>query len=272
MSSAQLIDLGNGLAARFVPATGEKILWIHGYTLDSSIWYGIWQELADWSHLAVDLPNHGASAPFTKDHTLPALAQTLGQLAIHHEVRHVIGLSFGGMVALQVAMEYPAAFATLTLGSPGLGGGPQDPFARTRYMELMRLYWQKGAGPWMTELWMQWPPDIFKGAALHPELWQQLAEVINRHTWEELRNPAMQNISNYAQPLETLRSIQAATLVLLGEEDIPAFREIAALIQDHVPTCHCLSVPQAGHLSMLEQPGAAGAAIAAHLRAHSRPS
>ncbi|HSD83663.1 MAG TPA: alpha/beta hydrolase [Anaerolineae bacterium] len=268
MSLESPVQVSAEIAARIAPGSGEKVLWLHGYTMDSSIWGELWRFLPEWYHLGIDLPGHGASAPIAGTQTFPALGQTLGQLALEHGVRHIIGLSFGGMVALQVASEFPDSFATFTLGSPGLGGGPQDPHARDQYRELMRTYWEKGAGPWMTDLWMQWPPDIFKGASEHPQLWQQLREIIDRHSWAELRNPGMQNLTTYQQRNEALQKIQAAILILVGEQDIPVFRATAELIQRQIPDTHCEVVAQAGHLSMLEKPLVASELIAAHLRSH----
>ena len=269
MTSDPPIQIVAGIAARISPGPREKILWLHGYTLDSHIWHELWSLLPEWHHIGIDLPGHGASAPLASTQTLPALGQTLGKLALEHEVRHIVGLSFGGMIALQIAIEFPDDFASLTLGSPGLGGGPQDPDARTQYRELMRVYWEKGAGPWMTDLWMRWPPDIFKGASAHPVLWQQLRQIVDRHSWAELRNPGMQNLSMYTQRAEALQRIRSATLILLGEQDIPAFRDTAEFIQRQIPTAQCVVVARAGHLAMLEMPSAASETIAAHFNSHS---
>jgi pimeloyl-ACP methyl ester carboxylesterase len=247
---------------------GEKVLWIHGYTLDSSIWHTLWAGLPDWYHIGIDLPGHGASELLRAGETLATLARRIADLGRAQGVRHLVGLSFGGMVALQVAVEAPDAFATLVLGSPHLGGGPEEPHALARNVALTRLYQQRGAGPWMTELWMRWPPDIFKGAAAHPDLWAELRAVIDRHSWLELRDAAMQNVANHAQPAKDLRRIRAATLILLGEHDMDSFKRIGELIRRSIPGCRRVYVPGAGHLSMLEAPATVGPIMAAHWRTH----
>lgn len=260
--------LGQGIVARVTPPPGERVLWIHGYTLDSSTWRSLWQRLPGWQHIGIDLPGHGASAPLVAGMTLSDLGRMIGELALENDVRHVVGLSFGGMIALQVAIEFPEAFASLTLGAPGLAGGPEDPAARLRYPELIRLYRERGAGPWMTDLWMQWPPDLFKGAANHPALWQELVEVVNRHSWLEMRTLSMQQLRTQPQTEAALRRIQAATMVLVGEEEMPAFKHAARLIQRSIPTCRLAHLPATGHLCMLESVDMASPLIELHLRAH----
>ncbi len=261
-------QLSNGIAVYSAPGTGDRVLWIHGYTLNAQIWQPLWAALPGWSHLGVDLPGHGASAPMRPGEDLGQLARCLVVLAQAHQVRHLVGLSFGGEIALQMAIEAPTAFATLTLGSPGWGSGPQDPAAHTRNVELTHLYAERGPGPWLTDLWMQSPPDIFKGAAQHPALWQALHAIVNEHPWDELRGTAMQYLVNYPQPEKDLRPIQAATLLMIGEEDMTVFKRIAEMIRRAIPGAQRIYLPAAGHLGLLEVPETVYPIIATHLRTH----
>jgi 2-succinyl-6-hydroxy-2,4-cyclohexadiene-1-carboxylate synthase len=268
MSADSAVPWGDGIAARVRPGAGEKVLWIHGYTFDSSIWHTLWARLPDRHHIGIDLPGHGASEPLRVGETLPALARRIAALAQAEGVRHLVGLSFGGMVALQVAAEAPDAFATLILGSPGLGGGPEEPHAQLRNVELARLYRERGPGPWLTELWMQAPPDIFTGAAAHPALWDELRAVVDRHAWAELANAGMQALVNYRQPEKDLRRIRAATLILIGERDMDVFKRIGELIRRAIPAGRRSYVPDAGHLGMLENPAAVQPMMETHWNAH----
>ncbi|MCA9937970.1 MAG: alpha/beta hydrolase [Anaerolineales bacterium] len=268
MSEPELIEFGQGLAARVAPGPGEKVLWIHGYTIDSTVWGDLWRQLPAWYHIGMDLPGHGASVPLSNFPSLAMLGQTIGRLALEHGVRHIIALSFGTLIALQVAIEFPDAFASLILGAPTMGAGPQDPFARIRYREMLELYWQKGLGPHMTELWMRFPPDLFKGAAHRPALWRQLQTLVNRHTWAELRDPVMRGFSAHPQTPADLRQITAATLIMVGDEEMPAFKYSAELIRRDIPTAEVVFLPQTGHLCMLEEPVLSGEKIASHLQKH----
>jgi len=262
-----------GIAARTWPGSDEAVLWIHGYTMDSSTWQPLWQRLPDWTHIGIDLPGHGSSAPMDAWGSVTDLARQIGARALDLGIRHVVGLSFGGMVAVQIAIEYPDSFASFAMGSPGLLGGPQAPGTPERYRDLAALYRQRGPGPWMTELWMHAPPDIFKGAAAHPALWQQLAGCIGRHTWQELGTGAMSRMMGRTPPQTTarLRQVLTPTLLMVGDAEMPAFLETAAIMQRVLPHGTLVRMPGAGHLGLLELPECAAERLAGWFRAAARP-
>ena len=39
---------------------GPAVVWIDGYTMDSTSWSELWGLLPGWRHLGIDLPGHGA--------------------------------------------------------------------------------------------------------------------------------------------------------------------------------------------------------------------
>jgi pimeloyl-ACP methyl ester carboxylesterase len=269
MTPDRMFILGDGIAARVSRSSGEKVLWIHGYTMDSSTWQDLWRLLPNWYHIGLDLPGHGASRSIRQSEDLQALAIRAGELALEWEVRHIVALSFGTMLALQVAIEYPDDFASLVLGAPALAGGPQDSMVAVRYGELARLYRQRGAGTHMAALWMRSPPDIFKGLEDRPLVRDRVFDVISRHGWRELEDGSMVTLTSPAQKEEQLRTIRAVTLVLLGEKELPAFRSCAHLITETIPSCERVEIPSAGHLCLLEAPNQAASLIDAHLRKQS---
>jgi pimeloyl-ACP methyl ester carboxylesterase len=258
--------VSDGLAARVMDGGGAGVLWLHGYTLDSSVWGPLWEALPAWRHIGLDLPGHGASRPLKQRESLPELARRIGAFASSEAVEHIGGVSLGAMVGLQVAIEYPESFRTLLVCSPPLGGGPQDPDARTRNLELTRLYRERGSGPWMTELWMKWPPDIFKGAARHAALWLQLKNLVDQHSWVELLDSRMQHLTMYPQQVQQLSRVRAATLAVVGEEDMPTFKRCAELLRRGISSCERIYWPGAGHISLLEEAANLSGTVDAHLR------
>jgi pimeloyl-ACP methyl ester carboxylesterase len=261
-------DLGGGFAGRRAGAgtgAGERVLWLHGYTLDSTIWGALWERLDGWEHIGVDLPGHGGSADPPTGDTLAALGGRLAALAGAHEVRHVVALSLGTIAALELAINRPPGLASLTLAAPAIAGGPQDPAAAARYRELMALHRAGGSGRELAALWMRSPPDIFLGASRRPALWSELSGVVARHRWAELGDGAMRAVDRHVQPPAALRSIGVPTLVLVGEHELAAFLRCAAVLRATVPDCRAVRIPGAGHLCLLEEPAAAAAAIAEQL-------
>jgi pimeloyl-ACP methyl ester carboxylesterase len=272
VTRASLVNLGDGFAARIAPAAGETVLWLHGYTLDSSSWQRIWQRLPCWQHIGVDLPGHGASLPLRDGEDLPGLARRIGRLALQYDVRHLVALSFGTLVALQMAIEFPTAFATLVLAAPALGGGPQEEEVGRRYAELSQAYRTHGFGPHLRARWMQSPPNLFKGAEDRPELWEQLWLLVGRHAWWELADDAFGKLGNHPQTRSQLKQIAARTLVLVGEQELRAFKRCAELVHRSIPVCRRIYIPAVGHLCMLEDPETTHALIENHLRGSSIPA
>jgi 2-succinyl-6-hydroxy-2,4-cyclohexadiene-1-carboxylate synthase len=266
------LDVGDGMVATALirPGAGERVLWIHGYSFDSRIWHELWDLLPAWHHLGIDLPGHGQSCPIPPRLGLEGLAKCVGRFAIEQNVRHLVGLSFGGMVALQVAIEYPDAFASLVLGAPALGGGPQDRHAQARNLELSQMYRARGPGPWLRDLWMTSPPDIFEGASKHPALWQRLRKLVGEHRWSELADSRMQALTTRRQAPEDLSKIRAATLVVIGDEDADAFKRCAELIKRAIADCRRVYLENTGHLTLLERAATIHPLLDAHFKESTR--
>ena len=138
MTRSSLVRLDDDFAARIRPGSGDGVLWIHPYTLDSSAWSELWEQLPAFHHIGIDLPGHGVSMPPGPKDDLPLLARRIGELAIERGARHLVGLSFGSLVALQVAIEHPRAFASMLLAAPAIGGGPQEEAIAIRFRRVRR--------------------------------------------------------------------------------------------------------------------------------------
>ena len=266
-ASTHFVRIDGDITARVRPAAGPPVLWIHGYTLDSGTWAELWDRLPGWSHVGIDLPGHGGSPPLAPDEGLPALAERVGRLAAELAAHHVVALSFGTTLALEVAARYPEVVRTLILGAPSVAGGPHDEPTRLRYRELVQEHRGAGPGPHLRGLWMQSSSEIFRYARHRPELWRQLWETVGRHRWCELRDGSMQRLLSHRQDDGLLRRISAETLLVLGEHEMAAFRISAARLRAVVPRCRTAEIRKAGHLCLLEAPDAAARLIGAHLAA-----
>jgi pimeloyl-ACP methyl ester carboxylesterase len=86
---------------------GPAVLWIHGYTMDSTLWRPVWDLLPGFRHIGVDLPGHGGFGPLRSDETLPSLAARIATQARALRARKVVALSFGSCVALENAAAEP---------------------------------------------------------------------------------------------------------------------------------------------------------------------
>lgn len=244
---------------------GPAVLWLHGYTMDSSLWAELWSELPGFRHIGIDLPGHGDSPPSAPGTTLPQLAASVADVARAENAHCVVALSFGSLVALQLAIDEPDLVTHLALGAATIGGTPATADIRLRYAELATLHRITGLGEALTDRWMTSPPDIFRGTEDHPELRAHIRSVILRHRWTELTDGSFRAINAHRHDATALAKISADTLVLLGSEDMPAYQTNTATLCRTLPRCRAASMPGAGHLCLLEQPAVAARLLAEHL-------
>ncbi|MGA9278801.1 alpha/beta fold hydrolase [Ilumatobacter sp.] len=103
----------------------QTILLIHGLAGSSKTWDGVIEALAvDYDVIAPDLLGHGESAKPRGDYSLGAFASGLRDFLAVLDVRSatIVGHSFGGGVAMQLAYQHPQLIDRLVLvGSGGLG-------------------------------------------------------------------------------------------------------------------------------------------------------
>ena len=268
MTYYPLVNLGDGLAARRSGGEGEGVLWLHPYALDSSCFSKLWDRLPAWRHVAVDLPGHGLSLPLSPDADLAGVAGRLVALAEAEGLRHVVALSFGTLVALQMAIQAPGAFATLVLGSPLVGEGANDELFWKRYREMVNMYQMAGHGDFLRGRLMLVEPSPFGSAAGQPELWQRLWEIVGRHSFADLKDAALVRLGSYPQSDVSLHRIGSSVLLVIGEGEAAASRRYADRLSRVLPDCRSLHVLGTGAHGLIERPEQAATAIQAHLRSH----
>lgn len=259
--------LADGISGRVVPGPGDAVLWLHGYTLDSSSWRELWSLLPGWRHIGIDLPGHGASEPLRAGGDLIELADRLGELCRTHEIRHLVALSFGTIAGLQLLIQHPALLSSVVLGAPAIAGGPTEPSMASVYFRMTMLFRMAGRTDALTELWMSSRP--WRGVHDRPGLYDELSALVARHSWDELSSPAKASqLKDPPQSYESLPTIETPMLVLVGDQEMPAFLECADILEQRVPDYRRAQLPATDHLCMLQSPEPSAKLIDRHLRAH----
>ena len=254
----------DGLAVSAM-GSGPRVLWLHGYSMRSEVWKPLWDRLPGWRHLGLDLPWHGASRDLRDGEDLADLADTVVAHARSHGVDHVVGLSFGTVLASEMAVRHPDFGACWLLVAPALAGMPHEPPVASRYRDLATMYAARGPGPHLTDLWMSTPPAIFAGVNARPQVRERIRAIIDSHRWRELADEGMRPLVSRAQQPAELAVITGELHVVVGQLDLLFHRACARSLElEAGATVH--RMPGCGHLPLLEDPAAAAPLVEGVLR------
>jgi pimeloyl-ACP methyl ester carboxylesterase len=234
-----------------VTGSGPPLLLGHSLLCDSTMWAGVAPVLANTrTVINIDFRGHGASVtpgPYDFDDLVGDWLAVMDREGIERAV--LCGLSMGGMTAMRLAMRAPDRVAALILIDSN--AARETWFRRFKYGILARIFAKKG----MTAgLRAKVAPIMFgtTTAAERPELIEAFAETINRFDREQIAH-AIRAV-NGRDPIGDISVIEAPTLVMVGAEDqaTPPFR--SEFIHQHIRGSTLVTIPEAGHLSALEQP------------------
>src|SRR5689334_13010905 len=131
---------------------GPPLLFIHGLGSSTRDWE---PQVADFSKsyrvITVDLRGHGQSEKPAGPYTIPEFAADVAGLleSLHASPAHIVGLSLGGAVAFQLAVDYPALLKSLTIDNsgPSMGGTPEQAQAEiTRRVGIVQQMGMRAMG------------------------------------------------------------------------------------------------------------------------------
>jgi pimeloyl-ACP methyl ester carboxylesterase len=208
---------------------------------------------AGYRVIAPDLPGFG-EAPASPDVTdWSAVIETMDALGV--EEATFVGNSFGGAVALRVAVLAPTRVNGLLLVSsppPGLEPSPRLEAVWEAEADAIDRGDTEAAVTAMVDAWTL--PDA-------PPAQRELVATMQRRAYElQLAVDEPEDAARPDDPVETnpdaLQALMMPAIVAAGEHDMPDFLSGAEAIAQALPNARHTIIDGAGHLAPLERPEA----------------
>ena len=231
------------------------MLLIHAGVADSRMWDQQFQTFAQhYQVIRYDLRGFGQSSvpasPFANHKDTFALLEHLGI-----KQAHVIGISFGGLVALDFTLAFPEKVTALVLGAPDVSGRQSSSADIQRFAKEEEALLEQGDLEGATELNLRMWVD---GPRRTPD---QVDPTVRQRIYEMQYHAFTVPIPDEAEalPLEPpaitrLAEIHVPTLLIVGEYDIPDKHELVEQLALEIPEARQIVIPGAAHIVNLEQP------------------
>jgi len=207
--------------------------------------------------LAFDTRGHGQSAAPAGAYTLGQMADDLKGLLEHLDIRrgHFVGLSMGGMIGQTFALKYPGIFQSLTLADttsryPAEAAGAWAERIKTAQTHGMQPLVEPTLARWFTESFRKATPDTVARIAAQIADTPVAGYVGCCHAIPQINVTAR------------LKEIDCPVLVIVGEQDPGTPVAMAREIHAGAPRSKLVILPNAAHLSNIEQPAGFDKAVA----------
>ena len=231
--------------------TGPPLVLLHGFVGHGGEWRHQIDDLSDaFTVVAWDAPGAGRSSDppgwFRLADYADCLAAFIDTLGL--ERPHVVGLSFGGALALELYRRHSSVPASLVLASAyaGWAGSLPDAVIRGRLQATLAA-----ADLPPEQLVQSMIPSMFSGSP-PPEAVVALREVMLEIQPAGLR--AMARSLAEADLRDILPRIGVPTLLLYGDQDVRAPLAVAQELHTRIPGSRLVIMPGVGHMSGVEAP------------------
>lgn len=242
-------------------ADGEVVMLSHSLGSSGVMWRPQMAMLeARYRVLNVDTRGHGESDAPEGDYTLAQLARDAVALldALDIEQVHFVGLSMGGMIGQALALDHAARLKSLVLA---------DTMARIE--AAAQPVWQarieQARAQGMASLWPptaeRWLTASFR--AQHPE-----EEAVIERQFEATPVAGYVGCSQAIRALDFLDELGAIampTVIIVGEQDTGTPVGAARAMHERIVGSQLFVIPEAAHLSNIEQPERFNAILEHHL-------
>lgn len=243
---------------------GPSLVLLHGNPLDSREWRRQFKGLSDgFTVVAWDMPGCGKSSDPPETWRVPdyvhCLASFIEMLGLDQP--HILGLSFGSGLALELYRWNPDVPRSLILASAyaGWAGSLSPEAVEQRKQGMLRLI----NSP-LDQLATSLIPSLLTEAAPQ-ELVQEVRAILLEFHPDGQRAILGAGFAEH-DLRDVLPTVNVPTLLLYGDKDVRSPLTVAQQMHAAIPGSRLVVIPGTGHLSDMEAPDRFNAEVAAFLR------
>lgn len=249
--SSAFVHLGKYTAELYEAGSGSPIVLIPGLAGGFELLGPLARSLAQTNHV-FSYQLRGESDcfvlrhPFDLDDLVEDLAELLDSLCL--EKPTLMGLSFGGIIALKFAIRYPYRVGRLIV--QGVGARYERGLIQQIASTVLSRFPLPADSPFVNQFFNL----LFGGRQKQDSLF----EFVTRQIWQTDQS-VMAHRFRLVEELDIedqLRHIRASTLVLSGERDVLVSQQSLAPLCQHIPDVRHVRLPNCGHLAFVTKPDA----------------
>ena len=250
-SSSILYRKINGLSIAYQQVgTGPALVLLHGLTQDSRVWKIQMDSLSKhFTVVAWDAPGAGLSADPPGNYTISDWADCLSQLLDSAGIKqaHILGLSWGGLLAQEFYHRYPHKVLSLVLVNTTTGWRSISDSTANALLDACR----KDASLPVNDFVSKYLPGMFSDSPPQ-EVKEEHARIMSR--FHPVGFQLMAATLANADMRALLPKIQVPVLLIWGGADKRIPVNVAHQFQNEIPGARLEIIPDAGHVSNMEKP------------------
>jgi pimeloyl-ACP methyl ester carboxylesterase len=248
------IDIAYDISGQGIP-----VLFLHAFPLNRNMWQSQAKELSRYCQvITVDYRGFGESQIVDETYFMELLAEDIYALCRYLSITKVVlaGLSMGGYVAFAFYRKYPQLVNALILADTR--AEKDNTQAQRKRRKMARQAIDKGSA-YIAE---QMVPDLLGPKTLEQseKVVKQVKEIITATEAKSIAN-AQYGMAARQDSAATLKSITRPVLLIAGAEDKLTPVALAEKMQAMIRNSELVIIPDAGHLSNLENPEVFNGAI-----------
>ncbi len=243
--------------------SGEPLLLIMGLSYPSYMWHRTRPFLAQ-NFRTIAFDNRGIGQSDVPEGVYPIAQMASDAAAVLDATSvpsaHVFGVSMGGMIAQEFALQYPQRVRSLILGCTNAGG----PHVVNAAPEVLQILMRQGMTP--EEAKEAIIPFIYDAGTARARIDEDMAIRMKWYPTPQGYLGQLQGILAW-EAYSRIAQIKSPTLIIHGETDQLVPVANAQLIAERIPHAKLVLIPHASHVFETDQPGVANRAIMEFLSA-----